>query len=198
MLIWVNVGESGAPHTGGMTAMLAQSPHETIEGWSLRPLAQGEAALAYPLLLALEPCPTPLPAWQKRVRDWLGRKARGQSRGIMTLRSQAGVIAGMFFYALSPGGATPAVLEVSLVRVIEPLGDWRGLGTLLRAVEALARELGCGGALLAAEADSPTWAQIAGGLDAIGRRHGYLRLGESWYRPLESAHGVVRLPDRRI
>jgi hypothetical protein len=199
MLIWVNVDNSAPPHTEDMTAMLAHPPHVTIEGWSLRPLERGEAALAYPLLLALEQAPEPLPVWQARVRDWLAkRRDRKQRRGIMTLRSPAGVIAGFFFFALTGEGLAPAVLLVPLLRVIEPLGGWRGLGAALQAIEALARELGCGGVLVQAEPASGTWAQLAIGLDAVGRAKGYIRRGEDWYRPIENEAGVVRLPGRRI
>jgi hypothetical protein len=197
MLIWVNVGGSAPPHTGVMTAMLAYPPHVTIEGWSLRPLERDEAALAYPLLLTLEASPDSLPAWRSRVRDWLAkRRGQGQERGIMTLRNRGGVIAAMFFFALAADGGAPAILLVPVVRVIEPIGGWRGLDAVLQAIEALARELGCGGALVQAEPGGDAWTQLATGLEAIGRSRGYIRRGDDWFRPIESASGVVRLPRR--
>ncbi|MEK0085368.1 hypothetical protein [Benzoatithermus flavus] len=181
-----------------MTAILAQPPHATIEGWRLRPLERSEAALAYPLLLALESPPVPLPAWQERVRGWLaGRRSRKSDRGIMTLRNQAGVIAGMFFYVLATNAEAPPVLLVPFIRAIEPVGGWRGLGAVLQAIDALAQRLGCSGILVQAEPDdNGTWIQISSGLEAIGRSHGYVRRGTDWYRPIENEAGIVRLPGR--
>jgi hypothetical protein len=49
-----------------MTATHACLPIDAFEAWRPCPLTRGEAALAYPLLLALENRTEPLAEWQAR------------------------------------------------------------------------------------------------------------------------------------
>ena len=151
-------------------------------GWSLCPLAPREAALAYPLLLALERPAETLGAWQARVVAWLRRRpGERRKRGIMTLRNGNGVIAGLFFYA-ETCTTDASTLIVERLRVVEPIGGWQGLGVTLRVLDGFAREHGCGGIVLRGEAGSPAWAHIAEGLGNFGKQAGFVRRGEDWAR----------------
>src|SRR4051812_5481581 len=108
-----------------MTATHACLPIDALEAWRPCPLTRGEAALAYPLLLALENRTEPLPAWQARVRRWLGGKCG--KRGIMTLRNPGGVITAVLFFAVMAEGAASPILVVPFLRIIEPAGGWHVL-----------------------------------------------------------------------
>ena len=157
--------------------------------WTPRPLAAREAALAYPLLLAAGGAAEPLPAWRARVEGWLRRRrGEAEARGIMTLRTDAGVIAGLFFHASPADGtaAAPAVLAVPLLRAVEPLGAWHGLAATLRAAEAVAVDRGCAGVLLRAggEGGGAVWSHVAPGLERLSGTAGYVRRGRDWYRPV--------------
>jgi hypothetical protein len=178
-----------------MTATHACRPIDALEAWRPCPLTRGEAALAYPLLLALEHRTEPLPAWQARVRQWLG--GRSPKRGIMTLRNPGGVIAAVLFFAVMGEGAASPILVVPFLRVVEPVGGRHVLEAVLRLATRLAREHACSGVLLRGEPGSGPWAQIIPGLEAIGRASGYVRRGEDWFRPLEDGATVVRLPPAR-
>jgi hypothetical protein len=178
-----------------MTATHARLPFDALEAWRPCPLARGEAALAYPLLLALEGRAEPLPVWQARVRQWLG--GRRGSRGIMTLRNPGGVIAALLFFAVMAEGAASPILVVPFLRIVEPAGGWHGLRATLRLTTALAQQRACSGVLLRGEPASKPWAQIALGLEAIGRASRYARRGEDWFRPLDDGATVVSLPSAR-
>jgi hypothetical protein len=178
-----------------MTATHARLPIDALETWRPCPLTRGEAALAYPLLLALEGRGESLPAWQARVRQWLGGKSG--PRGIMTLRNPGGVIAAVLFIAVMAEGAASPILVVPFLRIVEPAGGWHGLRAVLRLTMALAQERACSGVLLRGEPASASWAQIALGMEAIGRACGYVRRGDDWFRPLGDGATVVSLPSAR-
>jgi hypothetical protein len=151
-------------------------------GWNLCPLTPREAALAYPLLLALERPAETLGAWQARVVAWLRRRPSERcNRGIMTLRNGSGVIAGLFFYA-ETCTLDATTLIVERLRVVEPVGGWQGLGVTLRVLDGFAQEHGCGGIVLRGEAGSPAWAHIAEGLAKFGQQAGFVRRGLDWAR----------------
>jgi hypothetical protein len=183
-----------------MTANAARLSPIPLDGWHLRPLAKEEAALVYPLLLALDGSPEPLSAWQALVREWLRpRRGVSPSRGIMTLRNARGVIAGVFFFEIADEGAAPPIFLVPLLRVVEPIGGWRGLTAALGGMEAMARELGCASVVLTAEPqESDAWQHTAAGLEAIGRTLGFVRASDDWFQPLHNGARVVSLPSARL
>jgi hypothetical protein len=194
-LIWVNAANVAAQHERGMTAISARSLHVTEDGWHLQPLVKDEAALVYPLILALDGGGAePLPAWRARVEAWLKRR-RGErdDRGVMTLRTSAGVIAALFFYALPAEPA--AILVIPLLRAAEPLGTWHGLAATLRVVRVMATDRGGGGVLLCAEREgSAAWAHVTTGMERVGRQAGYVPRGADWFLPIATDDGVVVLP----
>lgn len=151
-------------------------------GWSLCPLTPREAALAYPLLLALDRPAETLGAWQARVVAWLRcRRGERRNRGIMTLRNGSGVIAGLFFYAeICTDDASTLIVE--RLRIVEPIGGWHGLGVTLRVLDGFARQHGCGGIVLRGETGALAWAHIAEGLAKLGEQAGFVCRGEDWVR----------------
>jgi hypothetical protein len=178
-----------------MTATHACLPIDAFEAWRPCPLTRGEAALAYPLLLALENRTEPLAEWQARVRRWLGGSCG--ERGIMTLRNPGGVITAVLFFAVMAEGAASPILVVPFLRIVEPVGGWHVLKAVLRLATVMACERACSGVLLRGEPGSGPWVQIASGLEAIGRASRYVRRGEDWFRPLEDGATVVSLPSAR-
>lgn len=163
-------------------------------GWRPAPLARHEAAIAYPLLMAQEGEAIVLAAWQAKVQAWL--RAR-QTRGIMTLRNRFGVIGALFFFAIEKNRQTPSLLVVPFVRLIEPAGGWHGLRATLQAMSDLAQERDCKGVVVQAQAGTPAWSRLHAGLEAIGRRDGFLRHGDDWFRPLGGTDVVIPLPNSR-
>lgn len=181
-MIWVNVADVAARHVAVMFASRAYRPPGPEPGWNLRPLTPREAALAYPLLLALDRPAETLGAWRERVVAWLRcRPGERRSRGIMTLRNGSGVIAGLFFYAEACTDDA-STLIVERLRVVEPIGGWQGLGVTLRVLDGFAREHGCGGIVLRGETGSLAWAHIAQGLAKFGEQAGFVRRGDDWAR----------------
>lgn len=196
-MTWVNVARGAVLHWGAMDAA-ELAPMEQVTappGWRRCPLARDEAALAYPLLLAVDGTAEPLAAWRSRVALWLRRRRAGRTcRGIMTLRTAGGVIAALFFYAVPGGSGPPAVMAVRRLRVVEPAGRWHGLAATLRAAEDLALGHRCGGILVHAEEASGGWREIGVGMDRVGRPAGYVRRGPDWFRPIADPTGAAGLP----
>jgi hypothetical protein len=181
-----------------MDADLARMNQVAAARWRRCPLTRDEAALAYPLLLAVDGTPEPLAAWRSRVALWLRRHdAERTRRGIMTLRTASGVIAALFFHAVPSGSGSPAVMTIRLLRAVEPAGRWHGLAATLRAAEDLALGQRCGGILVRAEEASSGWREICAGLDRVGRPAGYVRCGPDWFRPIPDPAGSAAAPAAR-
>lgn len=173
--------------------MLLEPAHTVEPGlgrpiWRACPLVPGEAALALPLLLAIDAGAPTLREWRTRVRAWLGcRRGRPPARGIMTLRSPSGVISALFFHAVETDVAVPPVLHITFLRLIEPAGRYRGLGMVLTTIETIALEHRCAAFLLLTEPASTAWSGMTAGLEYLAPAWGLLRRSDGWFRPLHDA-----------
>ncbi|CAO3407780.1 hypothetical protein [Azospirillum largimobile] len=122
------------------------------EGFIAKPLGRRQIDQAYPLVCAIAPG-LGVDQWRAFAAAVLGTAAKGgggaggsglpAEAGIITLQNAQGYMHGLFSYVVEPHLRHGRVLSVDNFVVLD-LFDVAGIAeTLLRAMEALARRLGC-------------------------------------------------------
>jgi len=113
------------------------------ETYLIRPLEVDQIAQAYPLVSIFDPRLT-----QNQWLDYAGalidRSSRDENRSIITVQSIQGAIYGLSVYWARPDLHRGRILEIENFAVIDIAGNRKAAVLLLRALEDMARRLGCG------------------------------------------------------
>jgi hypothetical protein len=127
-----------------MHASFETVPRRHSPGWGWEVLSADQAALAFPLVLAVDGPILDLAGWRQQVRAWLrhGSTARGR-HGIVGLRTGSATIFSAFFFAVHERRLSGRSLCVPKAWLVEVGGPGRAPIATFEAVEQLARRCDC-------------------------------------------------------
>jgi hypothetical protein len=113
-------------------------------GWAWTVLSSDEAALAFPLIVAVDGPGLGLADWRCRVRAWIQRGGgRRDARGIVGLRTGLATIFSVFFFCVHDRGRLGRSLCVPRAWLLDIGGHGRAPRATFEAVEQVARHYDC-------------------------------------------------------
>lgn len=133
----IDTGSTLQPHGAGM-----------MDGFTAKPLSLNKINQAYALVRTARPAVT-ADVWRDVATDFLSASAAESAapRGVITVQNDQGYILGLFCYAACDHLRHGRALAVENLMALDLFDSVGAMGALLRAMEDLARRLGCAAVL---------------------------------------------------